>query len=184
MTDNSSTSWRDERVVYIASGDRRVTASQIEEMLTERETRRQTARRPLLRRAVGRQAERDAVAARKAPEPPRGNLVPRASREPITKGLVAGRGQAPPNPPPPATTAAQLRELADLGDDLADAQREISDLRYLLRLRARVDKATVNYRPGSADRHCGNCAMYSDQTCDLVRGLIDPDAVCDRWIAR
>lgn len=45
-------------------------------------------------------------------------------------------------------------------------------------------KASVDYRPGGAAKRCGNCSMYSERTCSLVAGLIDPDYVCDKWQAK
>lgn len=50
--------------------------------------------------------------------------------------------------------------------------------------RRKVSKESVNYRHGTAAEHCGNCAMYSENTCDLVRGQIEPLDTCDRWITR
>jgi len=48
--------------------------------------------------------------------------------------------------------------------------------------RAMVSKETVNYRPGTSFRNCGNCIMYHpDHTCDLVKGVILPGDYCDRW---
>jgi len=47
-----------------------------------------------------------------------------------------------------------------------------------------VSKASVNYRHGSKEFHCGNCAMYADHKCSLVAGVIDPQDVCDRWEAK
>src|SRR5262249_30061130 len=49
----------------------------------------------------------------------------------------------------------------------------------------KVDKGTVDYRRSiDPDRRCGTCSMYSDGTCTLVAGPIDPDAVCDEWDPR
>lgn len=50
--------------------------------------------------------------------------------------------------------------------------------------RAKVSKESVNYRDATTPgRRCGTCVMFHDGTCDLVRGSIDPDHVCDRWEA-
>jgi len=50
--------------------------------------------------------------------------------------------------------------------------------------RAKVSKASVNYRAGTDARRCGTCVMFhANGTCDLVVGDIQPDAVCDRWEA-
>lgn len=50
----------------------------------------------------------------------------------------------------------------------------------------KVTKSSVDYRTGTTKRHCGNCVMYRARThaCDLVLGMIRPDAVCDRWQAK
>jgi probable phosphoglycerate mutase len=45
----------------------------------------------------------------------------------------------------------------------------------------KVSKGHVNYRPGSVPQHCGNCKNYRDHHCSLVRGVIDPSAVCTKW---
>lgn len=49
----------------------------------------------------------------------------------------------------------------------------------------RLPKAAVAYRP-SADPavRCGTCVMFHDGRCDLVKGRISPDSVCDRWEPR
>jgi len=45
-----------------------------------------------------------------------------------------------------------------------------------------VSKEAVNYGPGTPFRNCGNCVMYHpDHSCDLVKGMIMPGDVCDRW---
>lgn len=168
VTGNGDTSWRPDRVVYVASGDRRVTAGMIEELLAARETQRPA--RPAQRRAAARAAEREAIAAR--PQ--------------LAKGLVPGRGQAPATPPPaprvgPSKTELELTAARATIEDLED---EADLLRRALAARMRVSKEAVGYRPGSAERNCAGCVMYDDRSCDLVRGLIDPDAVCDRWSRR
>ena len=54
----------------------------------------------------------------------------------------------------------------------------------------KVSKASVEYRPATGKKECGNCAMFHpsehDQTgtCDLVGGLIYEDDVCDKWVRR
>jgi broad specificity phosphatase PhoE len=51
---------------------------------------------------------------------------------------------------------------------------------------ATLTKSAVNYRdaPEGSEERCGNCSMYHAKQCTLVRGLIDPDDVCDRWAAK
>lgn len=48
----------------------------------------------------------------------------------------------------------------------------------------KVSKVSVSYRPGSVPQHCGNCSMYRDHACTLVRGVIDPSFVCKKWEAQ
>lgn len=51
--------------------------------------------------------------------------------------------------------------------------------------REMVSKESVDYRPGTFARNCGNCVMFhQDGTCDLVKGKILPGDVCDKWEAR
>lgn len=54
-----------------------------------------------------------------------------------------------------------------------------------------LTKAEVDYRSGTAERHCGNCVMFNPSAkldwvgnCDLVIGLISGHKVCDRWEKR
>ncbi len=54
----------------------------------------------------------------------------------------------------------------------------------------KVSKESVNYRPADSSRHCGNCVMirlnapdFESHSCTLVKGLIEPEDVCDRWEA-
>lgn len=48
--------------------------------------------------------------------------------------------------------------------------------------RQMVSKESVDYRPGTTARNCGNCVMFhQDGTCDLVKGKILPGDVCDKW---
>lgn len=47
----------------------------------------------------------------------------------------------------------------------------------------KVSKESVDYREGSDARHCGNCSMYSANSCTLVAGRIEPGMVCDEWDA-
>jgi hypothetical protein len=57
---------------------------------------------------------------------------------------------------------------------------------------AKASKESVHYRPAGGQRaRCGNCVMFrpsephaDDGRCTLVDGLIDWDAVCDRWEAK
>lgn len=46
---------------------------------------------------------------------------------------------------------------------------------------SKVSQESVNYRPATGAKHCGNCVMYHDHVCTLVDGNIEPDHVCDRW---
>lgn len=49
----------------------------------------------------------------------------------------------------------------------------------------KVSKVSVHYRvAGNNARRCGTCDMYSNGTCTLVAGSIDPGHVCDRWESR
>lgn len=51
--------------------------------------------------------------------------------------------------------------------------------------RQMVSKESVDYRPGTFARNCGNCVMFhQDGTCDLVKGRILPGDVCDEWLAK
>ncbi len=45
----------------------------------------------------------------------------------------------------------------------------------------KVSKSSVNYRTA---QRCGNCSMFSNGSCSLVAGEIDPDDVCDKWDSR
>lgn len=47
-----------------------------------------------------------------------------------------------------------------------------------------MSKLSVHYRSGSVAEHCGNCVMFHpDGTCDLVKGKILAQDVCDKWEA-
>ena len=48
----------------------------------------------------------------------------------------------------------------------------------------RVTKGSVNYREAeSPTERCDTCDMFNaPHGCDLVKGWISPDGVCDRWI--
>jgi hypothetical protein len=50
----------------------------------------------------------------------------------------------------------------------------------------KVSKPSVNYRPGTPRRHCGNCAMFHprSRSCDLVSGQISAEDVCDKWVKK
>lgn len=48
----------------------------------------------------------------------------------------------------------------------------------------KVSKKSVNYRPASGHHRCGNCSMYSHNTCSLVAGVINPHYVCNKWEAK
>lgn len=55
--------------------------------------------------------------------------------------------------------------------------------------RQKLAKSDVNYRlaKAGAKRKCGTCAMLNPgnpDTCDLVKGIIHPDDVCDRWVKK
>lgn len=47
-------------------------------------------------------------------------------------------------------------------------------------------KVSVDYRKATGARHCGSCAMYHERAseCDLVKGVIRPEMVCDRWVKK
>lgn len=55
---------------------------------------------------------------------------------------------------------------------------------------ATMSKAEANYRHHAGPQMCSTCSMYrvsgddDSGTCTLVKGLIEGDAVCDRWEAR
>lgn len=47
------------------------------------------------------------------------------------------------------------------------------------------DKSSVNYRQGTAEKNCHNC-RYSygpttERRCRRVKGIIQPDDLCDLW---
>ena len=49
-------------------------------------------------------------------------------------------------------------------------------------------KEQVSYREGTAAKHCGNCVMirlappdFETHKCTLVKGIVEPTAVCDEW---
>lgn len=46
-----------------------------------------------------------------------------------------------------------------------------------------LTKSSVNFRTGTDRRQCATCVMFHPRShsCDLVKGMIRPDAVCDRW---
>jgi 8-oxo-dGTP pyrophosphatase MutT (NUDIX family) len=55
----------------------------------------------------------------------------------------------------------------------------------------KVSKASVNYRPAEGTQKCANCSMFGLKApdfeaggCTLVKGIIDPEATCDRWEAK
>lgn len=49
-----------------------------------------------------------------------------------------------------------------------------------------ISKERAEYKPlGSKQKHCGNCSMFDPpHSCTLVRGTIDPYAVCKHWESR
>jgi hypothetical protein len=54
-----------------------------------------------------------------------------------------------------------------------------------------VSKESVHYRAATGRQRCGNCVMFrlyppdfESGACTLVKGLIEEDAVCDRWEAK
>lgn len=48
-----------------------------------------------------------------------------------------------------------------------------------------MTKPEAGYRPGGTPGHrCGDCTMIRGERCTLVRGLIDPDDVCDHFEPR
>lgn len=52
----------------------------------------------------------------------------------------------------------------------------------------KVSKDSVNYRPATNSKRCGNCVMFDDKQnigrCTLVEGLIRRDDTCDKWQAK
>ena len=50
-----------------------------------------------------------------------------------------------------------------------------------------LTKAEGNYRRTKGPRQCGNCSMYRQTDhrdmgrCTLVKGVILPEDVCDKW---
>lgn len=52
----------------------------------------------------------------------------------------------------------------------------------------KVTKDSVNYRPAAGGKFCGNCDMYHTDflagKCDLVKGMIQPWMLCDKWVTR
>lgn len=60
---------------------------------------------------------------------------------------------------------------------------EGTNLRMTL-VRKKIAKTSVNYRAGTQTKHCSNCAMYHNGECDLVRGIIRPEMVCDKWVKK
>lgn len=51
--------------------------------------------------------------------------------------------------------------------------------------RKKVSKASVQYREAASQlRHCGNCAMFHNGTCDLVMGKINRTYVCNKWVKK
>jgi hypothetical protein len=53
----------------------------------------------------------------------------------------------------------------------------------------KVSKESVNYRPATNNKCCGNCDMYIKSNdpvcgrCTLVEGLIHRSDTCDKWEA-
>jgi hypothetical protein len=45
----------------------------------------------------------------------------------------------------------------------------------------KVSKASVDYKPATTHKRCGNCSMYRNGRCTLVEGNIKASYVCDDW---
>ena len=46
----------------------------------------------------------------------------------------------------------------------------------------KVSKDEARYQGGTKARHCGNCKTFQPpEGCSLVRGKIEPQALCDYW---
>jgi len=60
---------------------------------------------------------------------------------------------------------------------------------YPIVMAEKVSKDSVNYRPATNNKRCGNCAMstfhgtFTHGSCTLVEGLIRRDDTCDKWEA-
>lgn len=82
----------------------------------------------------------------------------------------------------PAAAPGSAPEGQDAGEQDAESQGggDSPALNRILNAPS-LTKAAVNYRAGTDARHCGNCDMYHDRACDLVKGEIDPAHVCNRW---
>lgn len=49
---------------------------------------------------------------------------------------------------------------------------------------AKIKKKMANYRRATTSHNCHNCKhMLNDGHCELVKGLVDPQFVCDLWQA-
>lgn len=114
----AESSWSDDRVVYVASGDRRITAGMIEELLAAQS--RSAPARPSQRRAKAREAEREAIAGRLRPDPPV------ARREMPAPPATSGQR---PSGPDPRVAALELQ--------VDDLEAEVAGLHVLVgRLKA------------------------------------------------
>lgn len=74
--------------------------------------------------------------------------------------------------------SGQAAQISGRAAQLAKAAKEVVDAEE-----KKVPKSSVAYRPGSVSKHCGNCSMYRDHHCTLVRGVIDPSYTCKKWEA-
>jgi len=84
----------------------------------------------------------------------------------------------------PGNPAVRPELLACISDVLAALGSAGSEPEPPVAKSATLTKAQARYcdpsdQPG---RHCGNCSMFrAPGLCTLVKGLIDPGAVCDHW---
>ena len=56
---------------------------------------------------------------------------------------------------------------------------------YPIVMAEKVSKDSVNYRPATNNKRCGNCSMFSENgRCTLVEGLIRSSDTCDKWVEK
>ena len=89
------------------------------------------------------------------------------------------QGADPRNKVLSAVEKAVLNEYLDSGLTVTDWAQSAEK-------RQMVSKESVHYRETDGARTCGNCVMFhpSSKTCDLVKGAISPEDVCDEWEAK
>jgi len=80
--------------------------------------------------------------------------------------------------------AVSKSQFAPHADAIADRAKEHAAAASGEDDAQKVSKTSVDYRSGNVAEHCGNCSMYRDHFCTLVRGLIDPSFTCKRWQAQ